>query len=500
MQAEGREDRSAHDAAHAYLLAGQLSQARRIATEALKTNGPDARLFLVLGRAHAAEDDDDHDDLAERTYQDGLEAFPDDLELLAAYAELCLRSDYLDHPARYRRGPELAARLRELAPDSEHALRAEQLTAGKVERGPRPPSPVRTQMYDARLVLVAVGDPASAAAQARAHAQERPDDQRLATLAETLTALAGPGRAPLRWMVRFPERTLLIRAALCVAVLLAVPAFRWDGWSSLVVLAFLVPSAPLRTVLRRARDRAASLPYTAQAEPVAVAADTADAEGDADTAADAAPALPVLPPVPAPTRRETTMSFLVLAVVLAAVVASGTWSYQRYTAYPRYTVAAPDRLRGYERLEDTPIQQVLKANVDNSVVDDDAESFSYVYGNKAKQLPVIMVFGAVGDFHDMTPDVLGSFQDGLESGLGRAGLSADMTWSAALDRPGGGIRCASFLTTGTQRLDACFWGDKGSMGTVLTVDTGRSGRDAMADLTREVRGALLHDGAPADSV
>ena len=481
MQAEGQEASSAYDSAHAHVMAGRFAQARRTAEEALKTDGPSARLFLVLGQAHAAEDDDDHDDLAERAYQEGLEAFPEDLDLLAAYAELCLRSDYMDRPARCRRGPELAERLRELAPGSPQALRAEQIAACKVAKGPRPPSPLRTQTHDARLMLAAAPDPASAAGQARAHAQARPDDDRLATLAETLTALNAPGRAPLRWMVRFPQYALVIRAALCVVVLLAVPALGWNDWARLLIVLVAVPAALLQTVLRRARHRAEGRPAVAPAEPAAV------------------PSLPVLPPVPAPSRSETTMSAVALTAVLAALVGSGVWSYQQYAAYPRYTVAAPDRLRGYERLDGTAAQQLMDSVLSETMASSGATSFTYVYGKTEKQLPlpVIFVLGEVGDFHEMTADTLRSFHDAMQSGLMSTGSTTGEAWSADPGRLGGSIRCVPYQTVVNQRLHACTWGDKGSVGTIFMPDSGQ-GREAVADLTRAIREAVLHQGTPAD--
>lgn len=479
MQATDQDVPSAYATAQAQLLEGRLAQARNTATEALKTDGPSARLFLVLGQAHAAEDDDDHDDRAEAAYQEGLREFPDDLELLAAYAELCLRSDYLDRPARFRAGPELTERLRELAPGSAAALRVEQIAAGKQVTGPRPPSPVRTQTHDARLVLTAVGDPAAAAAQARAHAEARPDDARLATLAETLAALAGPGRAPLRWMVRFPQHTLVIRTALCVLILLAVPALQWNDWARTAVVVAVAPSTLLGTVLRGARHRAGARPPASHA----VHAERLDV-----------PDFPVLPPVPAPSRRETAVACLVLAAFLAALVGSGVWGYQQYAAYPRYTVAAPDRLRGYERMDDTPVQQLMEGLMGDSMTGDEGGSFTYVYGRKDENLALVTVFGAVGDFHDMTPDALESVHGELESGLIGTGLTTDETVSADPGRLGGSMRCLSYQALGGGVVDACTWGDKGSVGTVLSAGSG-GGVEAAADLTRAVREAVLHEGA-----
>ncbi|MET9467715.1 hypothetical protein ABZY44_23520 [Streptomyces sp. NPDC006544] len=87
-----------------------------MARTGLEAFGPDAELSLLIALTHAAEDDED--DRAEQVYQDALEVVPDHLGLLAGYAELCLRSDFQDRPARNTRGPALAARVAEPAPDS----------------------------------------------------------------------------------------------------------------------------------------------------------------------------------------------------------------------------------------------------------------------------------------------------------------------------------------------------------------------------------------------
>ncbi|MFE9403584.1 hypothetical protein ACFYNY_17600 [Streptomyces sp. NPDC006530] len=81
-----------------------------------------------------------------------------------------------------------------MAPGSQQALRLEQRArhGGSLGfRGPRPPSPQRTQLHDARVALAAA-DPRSAAVQAGAQARAHPGDDRLAVLAETLDALNGP--------------------------------------------------------------------------------------------------------------------------------------------------------------------------------------------------------------------------------------------------------------------------------------------------------------------
>ncbi|MYS44152.1 hypothetical protein GTY23_23560, partial [Streptomyces sp. SID5998] len=346
------------------------------------------------------------------------------------------------------------------------------------------------QTYVARLVLAAVGDPVSAAAQVRAHAQGRPDDDRLATLAETLTALTGPGRAPLRWMVSHPLHVLVTGAALRIALLLAVPAFRWNSWVFLSVVVTFVPTALLRTLLRRARDRAGSRPALAVTAVTAVTAETAGV-----------PDLPMLPPVPASSRHEAAAAALVLTAVLAALVASGIWRYQQYTAYPRYTVAAPDSIQGYERLRDTTVQQFVDDAMGEDMAGTGTTSFSFVYGTGAEQQPgrpVFTVFGWVGDFHEMTPDTLASVQDSFRTGLSATGLTPEKTWSADPGRLGGTLRCLSYRAVDGQRVDVCTWGDKGSVGTVLSPASDR-GPQAAANLARAVREAVLHQDTSADS-
>ncbi|GAA0586906.1 hypothetical protein [Streptomyces crystallinus] len=477
MQVENEEAVSAHASAQVLVRAGRLAGARRTAEEALEADGPDAPLFLVLGQAHVAEDDDDHDDRAEAVYQKGLQAFPDDLDLLAAYAELCLRSDYLERPARHRRGPELAARLRELAPGSRQALHIEQIAAGKGASNVQLPSPGRTQAHDVRLVLGAMGDPRAAAARARAHAQARPDDARPATLAETLEALARPGRAPLRWMVRFPLSTLLIHAVWCVGLLMAVPAFHWDGRLRVLALVGVVPAGLLQGLLRRARRRS-------DTRPPATAAET---EG--------VPDFPILPPVPPRSRRETVAAGLALAAVLAAVVGSSVWSYRQYVSYPHYTVAAPDRLRGYDRLEGTPIQRILEDNLRQSLGDGSATTYTFVYGTRGHgKRPELgaALFGAVGDFHEMAPKDIESIQSGLDA----AGMTTIRAWKADPGPLGGAMRCVLYRALTGGQVSACTWGDKGSIGTVMAPDSGQ-GREAVAELARQAREAVLHKENPS---
>ncbi|MEU9193086.1 hypothetical protein [Streptomyces hundungensis] len=476
MQAEHEEAMSAYAEAERDLQAGRLADARNSARSALATHGPDARLSLILGRAHMAEDDDDHDDRAEAAYREGLDSFPDDLDLLTAYAELCLASDYLERPSRHRRGPELALRVRELAPGSQQALRLEQRArrGGSLGiKGPRPPSPQRTQLYDARLALSTAGDPRSAAVRAGAQALAHPGDDRLAVLTETLTALTRPGRAPLRWTVRAPLTTALLRGAWCVAVLLAVPALHLPGWARLAVLVPSLPALALRgSLLRRARARAA-------ARPPAPPEDTSGA-----------PASPSLPPVPAYRRRELATGGAILVCLVAASTISGIWSYRQYTAYPHYTVAAPEHVRGFARQHGGSTLERLEGAMDPDVPGGNWHPYVYTYGADPEH-PAIAVWGATGDFHDAPSNAVRDLQESIDE----PGFTPRSNWNADPGRLGGTMRCMAYEAQGVPMLN-CVWLDKGSMGTVCFGDEGQD-HEATAALARSVREAVMHRDATA---
>ncbi|MFG3280585.1 hypothetical protein [Streptomyces sp. NPDC048111] len=477
MQSEQQEVMSACAEAERHLRAGRLAEARSVARSALAAESPDPRLFLTLGLAHAAEDDDDHDDRAEAAYREGLDAFPDDLDLLCAYGRLCLASDYMDHPARHRRGPELAQRLRELAPGSPQALQVEQHAAPGAQLGAMGPGhlqALRTQLLDARLVLTAIGDPATAAARAEFHARARPDDSRLAVLAETLAVLARPGRAPLRWTVRAPLGLALLRVVLCVAILIAVSALRLPAWTTAAVLVPPLAVALFRTApLRRARRRAALRPSAPAADPGAV------------------PPFPALPPVPAYTRREKVTGAVLLTVVVAVAVASGIWRHQQYAAYPRYTVAAPEQFRGFTRQDNSPAVEALESSLSRDLAGQKEQTFTYVYG-PGPDVPAIAIWGAAGDFHEATADVLTELQSGIEAG----GVTVKSAWTAAPGPLGGSMRCVSYEIAG-RALFNCGWLDKGSLGSVTFADHGE-GHEAAAGLARSAREAVLHRGAHPD--
>ncbi|MFE1441892.1 tetratricopeptide repeat protein [Streptomyces sp. NPDC058739] len=266
---------AALDRARLLIAEGRSDEARRTVRTALTAAGPDPELFLVLALAHIAEDDDEHDDRAEEVYRDALDAFPDHLALLAQYAELCIGGDFNDRPARSNRGPALAARVAELAPDSPEARRLAELTTApwrtKAAGRSRSPRRARAHLYDLQQAL-AGGGVHEAAERARAQAVQRPGDVRRAMLAEALEAPARPQRALLVPLVRKPYEAAFLRAVLlavflCAAVGLRLP--QWLGWGGFIAQSALpywlgsccaapgagVSGPPSRTPSRQTRPR-----------------------------------------------------------------------------------------------------------------------------------------------------------------------------------------------------------------------------------------------------
>ncbi|WP_329162940.1 hypothetical protein OHB49_24210 [Streptomyces sp. NBC_01717] len=485
MQVDGEEDRPARAEAEALLRAGRLFEARCTAQDALDADGPDAGLYAVLGRSHAAEDADDEDDLAERVYRRGLAAFPDDLDLLAAYAELCLNSDPFDRPARYGHGPELAERLRELAPGSPQALRVEQAASrrGRLtgRTGPQPPSASRAQRHDAREALTAAAAagvaPREAARSAREQADERPSDLRLGVRAETLAALARPGLAPLRLLVRAPLASLAALSVAVGAAALAVPALHLPWWVSFAGPVLCLPHRILVLLLRAARRRA-----TTTASPIGAEAPDPTAHPTA---------YPMLQPVPTISRRELAVSLTAALVVIAAVTTAGVWSDARYRSYPHYTASPPAAFRGAQLLPDTPAGTALSNALTVEWDFGDGEPFTYIYGTPGRAQPEAMVFGATGDFHDTSPDVVGFFEQGLRHITSTAGTP----WNADPGDDGGWLRCVAYtpvFADGAHQV-ACSWADKGSVGTVVVNEEGLD-HESAAGLTRALRHAILHTG------
>ncbi|MFJ4711381.1 hypothetical protein [Streptomyces sp. NPDC088785] len=194
--------------------AGAAAAVRRAASEGIERCGPDPGLWCWLGLGHLAEDEDDHDDEAERAFRAGLALDPDHPGLLSGYARLCFNTDGFDRPGRAARAAGLLRRVEELAPGSEAAeqARAAQRWAGRSWRedvvGRTAVEMTRKQAVVHQAAEVAdVFDRASAdggdaAALARAGERRHPEHLGAAVLAATMDELSGPWRAPLRFLVR----------------------------------------------------------------------------------------------------------------------------------------------------------------------------------------------------------------------------------------------------------------------------------------------------------
>ncbi|MEU9360038.1 hypothetical protein AB0D35_18260 [Streptomyces sp. NPDC048301] len=199
-------------------LAGGNAAVRRAAQEGLDELGPEADLYCWLALGHAAEDDDDHDDDAEKAFRAGLALDGDHLGLLAGYAELCLRADSFEHPGRAARAAGLSRHLKELAPRSQEA---EKLAAA--ERW------ARRGYWDDIRMQAAIRKVAGrdTEAQARALAEDlaqgnglaTPDtdttDREAAVRAATMAALSGPWNAPVRLIGRYRTAAWSICFVLC---------------------------------------------------------------------------------------------------------------------------------------------------------------------------------------------------------------------------------------------------------------------------------------------
>ncbi|MEU8621646.1 hypothetical protein [Streptomyces sp. NPDC048623] len=230
-------------------VAGGNAAVRRSAQEGMDELGPHPDLYCWLALGHVAEDEDDHDDEAERAFRAGLALDPDHLGLLAGYAELCLRADGFDRPGRAGRAAGLAKRLKELAPRSAEAGRVE-----AVERWAR-----RGYWDDVRMRMaeqsVAAHDKAwNTEAQARALADDLargdgpngsavtvdPTDREAVVRAATVEALSGPWNAPVRLLGRYRTAVWSVSMALAFATNVVLRQWgvgfpvRWCGWLWLV--------------------------------------------------------------------------------------------------------------------------------------------------------------------------------------------------------------------------------------------------------------------------
>ncbi|MFE9782200.1 hypothetical protein ACFYPA_29110 [Streptomyces sp. NPDC005775] len=505
VRAEEDERESATLRARAALVDGRFAAARAGAQEALERFGPSSALYAVLGRAHSAEDADDHDDRADAVYRRGLTAFPDDLDLLAGYAELCLRSDPFDRPARHGRGPGLMERLRAVAPGSPQVLRAEQTAAGQgrlsLGAGARMLSASRMQRHDARQALAEVLGLSAAVLLTQEQSRLLPHELRLAVRAETLAALARRGRGLLVRILRTPLAALSVCALLVSAIALARPAFHLPAWVPFLALALCLPHCLLSFVLRGARRRAESrvLATPPGAERVAepqpgtdIAAESAPEPGGGPEHGPSGhlPPSPLSPLLsgPAPSRRERLVTVTTAAVIVTSVAVSLYWSEAQYRSYPRYTTSAPAAFHGAPLLTSHPVQASLESTMASVWNTADGQTFSYAYGKSDQALmPVAVVFGVTGDFHETSAEA-GTF---FEEGLRYVGNTPKDAWNADPGQLGGRLRCVTYAGPLGGTSTACSWADKGSIATVVLNEPGLD-REAAASSARALRERVLH--------
>ncbi|MER7172804.1 tetratricopeptide repeat protein [Streptomyces mesophilus] len=456
LPGDGRSAQLAIERAQALLRAGEFKAARTQAKDALEAFGPYPGLYAVLGRAHAGEDDDDHDEQAERSFRMGLVTFPDDLDLLAAYAEFGLAGDALDEPGRVSRGRAAAARIEELAPGSPQARELHR--AG--EPGTKWPEPATVQRYDARSALAGGVDVRTAAEHAERAAAAWPYDRRLAVRAETLAGLARPSALPARIMVRTPY-TFALGAALFGAVIaLGAPALHLPAPLAYSAVLVVLPALQQQYLLRRARVRArARLPIDYR-EPA-----------------------PGAPDVPSATRRERWIGAVAALVAFGSVAGSAGWYAARAAEYPRYEASVPESYRGVP-LSDGAEARAFTAKIDALPLPHGASAFSGAYLDVDNGKGVFL-FAATGDLHSEDPDDLLSH---MSSGFTALGEPTD-SWSADPGDFGGRMECQVY-ESGLTALSLCVWIDKGSLGMVAS--GGKDGaREVMPRITRELRELTL---------
>ncbi|MFD7032427.1 hypothetical protein ACFWAR_30795 [Streptomyces sp. NPDC059917] len=453
---------------------GRLGEAREVAKAFLDAGGSDPGVLLVLGEAHAAEDDDDHDDRAERAYQRGLEAFPDDLDLLTAYARLCLTSDVVDRPRRVDKGPELAARVRELAPGSAQARSLAAAPGGAArERLPKGPSSYRVQTHDLKWALGRATDRAAVIAASRAAAAAHPNDVRRQVQAHTLTAFERPAAARLLPIVLRPGVHHLVRA-LCLTALLVGRV--WTGNSVLSVglcllgaLVVDLPRLAVHRVLRRARRAAGPWPRGDFAPGLATGAVSESG----------------LPPVPAYTLRERGAVRGPLALVLLVAVATVAWSWHLALAYPRYEVSAPTTLSGVGLTTEGPLAEFARALPSVGMP---GESFAFAYGGMNQGDEGIVVTGSAGDFHGLAD---ADFVDLPRLLLaGSADVRVGEVWRPDPGVLGGWMQCFT-AEAKDGAWQQCSWADRGSAGHVAFRGFPPD-QDRLSNLARTAREAVLH--------
>ncbi|MFD7866712.1 hypothetical protein [Streptomyces sp. NPDC059783] len=467
------------DAVRAALDGGRLAEARLRAEAALKVYGVAAVLYELLGRAHAAEDEDDHDDEAERAYRRGLEHFPDDLDLLVAYAELCLRSDPLDHPGRSARGPALADRIIALAPDSVQALHVGRYARGEIMAvppgGSLPPGALaHIQRHDVRTALADAPDVTTAARLAWERAADSPYDLRLAIRADTLLALDRPGHRLLRFPARAPMTALWAVTVLVAAFLVTRAAFHWPVWTGVAVLLLSAPTVLLARLEHRSRALAtARTPVLPPDTPL--------------------PDSP-LPPPPAYSSRESVSRLAAGALVLCAAASPLLWPAPQNTDYPHYVATPPPTLLGAPLL--TAVPSVDGTDPDTVTTESDdfgPGNFMYAYGTPESLVtaePVALVMGMTGDYHGADPDSVRVY----ERDLSESESTIDDVWNAPPGPHGGRLRCVAYSTDAEDdgAHSACTWLDRGSYGTVV-LNKPSLDRETAAAIARTTRDAVLRE-------
>ncbi|MFB7234722.1 hypothetical protein ACFCXK_08065 [Streptomyces sp. NPDC056269] len=478
----------------ALVAVGRPAEARAVARTALADDGPEAGLFLALARAHMAEDDDDHDDAAERVFREGLDAFPDDIGLLAGYAELCTQSDSMDRPGRHAWGPVLLARLREIAPESAELKRAEAAGSSVSTHARNSASVNRVQSFDAARAFAEAPTPQAAADQAAQWAAAAPRDLRLAVLAETTAALAATGRSWFRLLlyrgVEYRFATGVAVAVLIVLRITVLPAIPY-GMAAGVGLLLGLPFLGLRRLLRAARERAADRIAAAVSASASVyeAAPRAEARGDDDAAVGGdRPGAPELPPVPRVTRREYAFAGAGLALLFAV----GGTAYAASLEYPRYDIVAHDTFRGLQGFDLREEFDPFRAVSDGELNDSTARV--YAAADAAPDAAAeYLVAVTTGDFHEMRESFVDD--DRIFPAVTDQDGVVHESWQAETGPHGAWMRCIRYTEAGTGTPRAmCVWGDKGSIGTVLFTAADEN-HDVVEETARSVGTAFLRPAA-----
>ncbi|MGW4310572.1 hypothetical protein [Streptomyces californicus] len=257
----GRTTRDAYaDRCEDLFALGGFREARKAAEAGLAELGPDPVLYRWLGLAHAAEDDDDHDADAEAAYEAGLAQWPDDLGLLVSYLELCLRADTWSYPGRAARVERLKERIAVLAPAGSPEAARVDAALGWAGRGYWQDLRQRTAAATADRAAATshADDVAEALARGGGRAPAHPEDLRAVEVAAALELLDGPGRAPLRLVVR--HRAAAYATALLLAIatnkaLVLSGAVSYSVWGWIWFVPLLLAESRLRQARRLARER-----------------------------------------------------------------------------------------------------------------------------------------------------------------------------------------------------------------------------------------------------